>query len=67
MTGTMNHQQYINRVISNKKYIYNGPNEYYKLKKIECYCGSNTTNMNKHLNSLIHLNNIIRQKIDIKN
>jgi hypothetical protein len=63
MPGTMTHQQFINRVISNKKYIYRASNEYYKLEKIECYCGSKTTNMNKHLNSLIHLNNIIKQKL----
>jgi hypothetical protein len=61
----MNHQQFINRVTNTKKYIYKGTNEYYKLIKIECYCGSKTTNMNKHIKSMIHINNII--KIDIKN
>lgn len=65
MTGTMNHKQFISRVISNKKYVYECTIEYHKLKKTICICGSNTTNMNKHINSVIHLNNIIKN--DIKN
>jgi hypothetical protein len=61
----MNHQQFINRVISNKKYVYENTNEYYKLKKIECHCGSKTTNMNKHIKSMIHISNIIKNDIKI--
>ena len=63
MTGTMNHKQFISRPIRDKKYVYD-KNVISQLQT-RCICGSNTINMNKHIQSIIHINNIIKNDIKI--